>query len=496
MSQSGQPELSAFERSPFMGYGLAAVAVSATVAIRLLVNQYVEFIPFSMLFVPAVLLTALLTTWGPTLFATAVGLVVSIYLAPEDAWGRPLSWMTETLFALIGVGMAVGSRRLSGANQRWRSAVEDLRAREAHVNSILATVPDAMVVIDEKGLIQSFSLTAERLFGWTGAEVQGRNVSMLMPNPYRDQHDDYLDRYKATGEKRIIGTGRVVVGERKDGSTFPMELSVGEMRSGDRRYFTGFVRDLSERQATEQRLHEVQSELVHMSRLTAMGEMASTLAHELNQPLSAITNYVRGSARLLAAEKPDHAKITAALEAVAGQALQAGEIIRRLREFVSRGETERRIESLPKLIEEAGALALVGAKQIGVKVRFEIDRRVDLVLADKVQIQQVLLNLMRNAVEAMERSDRRELTVGARTVGDEGVEIYVADTGPGISPEIAEQLFRPFVSTKASGMGVGLSICRTIVEAHGGRIEVEKNQAGGATFRFTLRRVAKEEADV
>ncbi len=165
-------------------------------------------------------------------------------------------------------------------------ALEHLAEREAHLRSILDTVPDAMVVIDERGVMQSFSAAAERLFGWKAEEAIGRNVSELMPEPYRSAHDGYLTRYLRTGERRIIGLGRVVVGERRDGSTFPMELSVGEMEGGAHKAFTGFVRDLTERETTERRLQDLQSELVHVSRLTAMGEMASALAHELNQPLS------------------------------------------------------------------------------------------------------------------------------------------------------------------------------------------------------------------
>src|SRR4029079_15989152 len=202
-------------------------------------------------------------------------------------------------FTAVGTAMAWFGERLREGWLHPGESDRDNAARAAHLTSILDTVPDAMIVIDERGIMQSFSTAAQRLFGYEAAEVMGRNIKMMMPSPYRENHDGYLARYLSTGERRIIGIGSVVVGERKDGSTFPMELAVGEMKSGDQRYFTGFIRDLTERQKTEARLQELQSELVHISRLTAMGEMASTLAHELNQPLSAISNYLRGSRRLL-----------------------------------------------------------------------------------------------------------------------------------------------------------------------------------------------------
>jgi two-component system sensor kinase FixL len=370
-----------------------------------------------------------------------------------------------------------------------------LQAAEARLRSILETVPDAMIIIDERGRVESLSTTAERLFGYAADEVAGRNVKMLMPTPHREQHDGYLKRYLTTGERRIIGIGRVVVGQRKDGTTFPMHLTVGELRSADRHHFTGFIRDLTDQQLTEARLTELQSEVTHMSRFTALGEMASTLAHEINQPLTAITNYLKGSRRLLERMKGEQASmLREAVGKAADQALRAGDIIRRLREFVARGESERRVESLPKLIEDACTLALIGVKENDVEVSFRLDATADLVLADRIQIQQVLVNLIRNAIEVMvETSERRELEIATVASGEETVEVSVADTGAGLAPEVAAQLFQPFVTTKRKGMGLGLSICRTIVEAHGGRIWVDPRPGGGTVFRFTLRAAKLEE---
>jgi two-component system, LuxR family, sensor kinase FixL len=366
----------------------------------------------------------------------------------------------------------------------------ELADGNALLQAILATVPDAMVVIDEHGLITSFSAAAEKLFGYREEEVLGRNVSLLMPAPHHEAHDGYLRRYLETGEKRIIGIGRTVDGLRCDGSTFPMELAVGEARTGEHRAFTGFITDLSERIEAEAQLQKVQSDLAHASRLSAVGTLASSLAHELNQPLTAVANYVSAARDML---DPDQATESAAflneaLSEAAKEAVRAGQIIRRLRDFVSRGEVEMQILSLGNLVQDATSLGLVGAREKGVEWWIEIDREVESVLADRVQIQQVMVNLMRNAIEAMEGAATKHLIIRARPFGTDQVEVSVEDTGPGIALEIQQNMFQPFTSTKAQGMGLGLSICRTIVEAHGGRLTMETPEAGGTIFRFTLGR--------
>ena len=475
------------ERGRVWRYGVAPTMVALALAMRSLLAPVLHDEAIYLYFVPPVLISAGIGGFGPGLLATVLSIGVTFAVISGAAAITSSAILNSAAFATIGIGMAWGGELLHRSRRRANMMARDALAREAHLKSILDTVPEAMIVIDERGDMQSFSSAAERLFGIPAAEAIGRNVKTLMPQPYREGHDGYLHRYMSTGERRIIGIGRVVVGQRSDGSTFPMELAVGEMRSGDRRFFTGFIRDLTERQMTEARMQELQFELVHISRLSAMGEMASALAHELNQPLTAITNYLQGSRRMLEGAVGDlPATLRGAMDKAADQAMRAGQIIRRLREFVSRGESDRRVENVAKLVEEAGALSLVGAKDRGIHVQFQIDPSVEMVLADRVQIQQVLLNLIRNAMDAMEESTKRNLVISVAPADDKTVRISVADSGSGISPEIAQQLFQPFVTTKKEGMGVGLSISRTIIDAHGGRIWVEPNPTGGTIFNFTL----------
>ena len=481
---------------PVSRYAVAPLVVALSLAGRALLLPILHEDTVFLYFVPAVLISAGLGGLGPGLLATTLSVVAAFFVISSETSPYDMTFMVNSLaFMIIGIGVSWGGELLNRSRLRAGEMTRDALASAAHLQSILDTVPEAMIVIDERGVMSSFSSAAERLFGYTADQAIGQNVKMLMPAPYRENHDAYIQRYLSTGERRIIGIGRVVVGQRKNGSTFPMELAVGEMRSGQRRFFTGFIRDLTERQKTEARLQELQSELVHISRLTAMGEMASTLAHELNQPLSAISNYLKGSRRMLEAASDERSStLRDAMEKAADQAMRAGQIIRRLRDFVQRGESERRVESITKLVEEASALALVGVKDRGIRVQFKFDPVADLVLADRVQIQQVLLNLIRNAMDAMEGAPKRELTVSVTPISNTHVRISVADSGPGIAPEIAEQLFQPFITTKRHGMGVGLSISRTIVEAHGGKIWVEPNPGGGTIFNFTL--VIVNEGDV
>jgi two-component system, LuxR family, sensor kinase FixL len=374
-----------------------------------------------------------------------------------------------------------------------KAAEAALRESELRWRSIVDTVPDAIIVIDGRGIVESFSPAAERLFGYRAEEVIGQNVKLLMPQPYRGAHDSYLARYKETGERRIIGIGRIVVGQRKNGETFPMELAVGEFTSPGGNFFTGFVRDLTDRQEAERRIEDLQTELLHASRLSMMGQMASTMAHELNQPLTAVTNYLEACRHLIATGMAPSERVADLMGKAIAQALRAGEVIRQLRQFVSNGATERHAQNLNQLVEEALALGLVGARQLGVRVSLALEPDLRPVMVDPVQIQQVVLNLVRNALEAMEEVERRELTIATRE-NDEEIEATIADTGTGIAPELAGRLFQPFVTTKKTGMGLGLSICREIVEAHRGQLSAIARAEGGTIFRLTLPIASPEEA--
>ncbi|MBH1993135.1 MAG: PAS domain S-box protein [Sphingomonadaceae bacterium] len=369
-------------------------------------------------------------------------------------------------------------------------ALSDARSLEqALLGSILATVPDALIVIDLRGLIVSFSAAAQRMFQYAESDVLGENISMLMPSPDRERHDGYIDHYRTTGERRIIGVGRLTSARRRDGSTFPIELSVGEVQDQGQRLFTGFIRDLTERQQAERRVADLQAELAHAGRVTAMGTLASALAHELNQPLTAIANYLEAGRDLLAADGPiDRALLGEAMAESAAQALRAGEIIRSLREFIKRGETVRQPEPLRELLAESAALAFIGVDSRGIDMDVSVDKGVGRVLVNRVQLQQVVINLVRNAVEAMQDRPVRILRVTASPADDDRIEVIVADSGPGLDPDMSRTLFTPFNTTKATGMGVGLSISQTIVEGHGGRIWATASSWGGAAFHFTLDR--------
>lgn len=368
--------------------------------------------------------------------------------------------------------------------------MDDLPARggEALLRAVFGCSPDGLITMRADGRIELFNPAAEAMFGYAADEVAGRDVACLMPSPDAGQHDHYVRRFLATGERRIIGIGREVFAQRKDGSVFPVHLTVCQLQAAGEPLFIGFIRDISRRLETEQRLHDLQAELFHVSRLSAMGEMASVLAHELNQPLTAITNYAQATRRLVHGRgESGSERILDLLDKTVSQAKRAGQIIHRLREFMAKGETERSLVPVVRVVEEACAIGLIGAATRGIAVRFAFEEGLPPVEVDRIQMTQVLTNLLRNSIDALEgHLGTREITIGTRTLEDDQIEIRVVDTGPGLAAEVREHLFEAFVTTKPGGMGIGLSICRSIVRAHGGDLACDGDERPGTCFRVTL----------
>ena len=365
---------------------------------------------------------------------------------------------------------------------------ETANLREPALQAILDAAVDGVVLIDHRGLIQAFNRSAERLFGYTAAEVLGRNVGILMGDADQAQHDRHIARYLETGVPHIIGRGREVMAQRKGGTSFPIFLSVGVLPDGNTPQFLGFIRDLTPERDAHSRQEELRERLIRVSRLAMVGEIASGVAHEVNQPLSAISNYAWACQRLLGASAPDIGEVRAALQEIGSQAVRAGEIIRRLRRLARSPEMHREVVSINALVSELAGLARSEATRH--EVRYELDLGADLppLNIDGGQIQQALLNLLWNAVHALIGSDAnpRQVRIHTRVTPERLIQIDVCDNGPGVPAALAPRLFEPFFTTKEHGTGLGLAMSRTIAEAHGGTLSYRANTPRGACFVMRL----------
>jgi two-component system sensor kinase FixL len=354
--------------------------------------------------------------------------------------------------------------------------------------ALLDVAVDAVMIIDHRGIIEAFNRAAEGLFGYEASEALGTNVSRLMPEPHRSLHDGHLARYLRDGIPHIIGIGREVEACRKNGSIFPVSLSVGRIPGSDPPRFVGFLHDLTARREAAEEQQRMQHRMARVSHLVTMGEMAAAIAHEINQPLTAISNYAIACERLLQTPEPELAEVQDAMRQIASQALRAGEIIRRVRHLIRMHEPRRERANINKLIEELSALTKSDAHQHGVQLSLELADDLPSIEIDGIQIQQVLVNLIHNAVEALDASDAAEKWIIVRThraaAGE--IEISVSDCGPGVDPAIAGRIFDPFCTTKEQGTGLGLAISKSIVGSHRGRIEYQPNTPRGARFVVTL----------
>lgn len=370
---------------------------------------------------------------------------------------------------------------VSSVTEEAPGAAVGVREHDSYLAAIMNAALDGIITIDERGVVLSMNPAAAKLFGFAPSEVVGQNVRMLMPEPDRGRHDSYIGEYLRTGTPKIIGIGRQVEGMRKDGSIFPMELGVSVVATEGKRVFVGLIHDLSQRRQFERRLHELQ-----MNRLDLMENMAAGLAHELKQPLSAIAAYINFAHRQLKQKDFSVEKVEELLDNASAQVFRASEIMDNLRQFIARGDTVRSLQNLNAVVRTACEFTDALAKEHNVKTTVNLEASPDRVIINKVQIQQVVVNLKRNAVEAMRDVDRREMIVSTRLIEGNKIQTDVADTGPGLPHSIRDRLFEQFTTTKPHGLGVGLSISRSIIEAHKGAIWAEPNPGGGTIFSFVL----------
>lgn len=363
--------------------------------------------------------------------------------------------------------------------------------------ALLDAAVDALIIIDAKGNIELFNTAAQNMFLFTSQEILGKNIKLLMPNPFRDNHDSYLSSYLASGESKIIGKGRKVKGKKSNGVEFPIFLSVGEVKGSSHTQFVGIIRDITEQENNRIEAQESRERLSHASRLSSMSELAAGIAHEMNQPLSAISSYAQAAKRLLQSDTAgNEEKIITALDKICEQTIRASEVITRLRTFVKKRVAQRQSVDLNKLILETVNLAKVDTRILDHKVILNLNHdKPPQLTADPVQIQQVMLNLIRNGIDAMEHTKGAPLHIKCHWLSDNLIEVSIIDSGIGMDQQTVSSIFNPFFTTKKSGMGMGLSVSQTIIHAHGGRIYFDPSQSTGCIFSFSLPATVISEED-
>ena len=391
----------------------------------------------------------------------------------REVTGQRRDGSTFPLHLSVGEADVDGERKFTGIihDLTDRVRLEDrLRSSEARWRSIIESAVDGIVVIDAKGCIEAFNPAAERLFGYSEAEVIGQNVNILMPAPYREEHDGYMSRYVLTGHKKIIGIGREVIGLHRDGSVFPVHLSVGEMAVNGDRKFTGILHDLSARIRMEEQLRE-------RTALARLGEMAAVIAHEVKNPLAGI----RGAIQVIGGRLPKESRDAAVAKEIVNRIDALDELMKDLLLFARPPQPRLAPVDLADLVRTTADLLGGDPALNGVAVQLEGDAPAVMADADLLKI--VFQNLLVNAVQAMQGKGAIRVTLEI-VAGHSRVTLR--DAGPGIGPDVLDKIFTPFFTTKARGTGLGLPTAKRIVEAHGGRIAVACPPGGGTTVTVEL----------
>jgi PAS domain S-box-containing protein len=461
---------------------IVAQGASIVVALALVFSRVVTKHPFRLfyvLFLPLIWIAMrrglAATSWA--VLAIQVGLIAGLQF--QDQSEPTLRDFQLLMFALAATGLLLGA--VVSERQRLSRALAESERRRA---TILNTARDGILSIDAYGQILSINPAVEQIFSRPGHLLIGLDIQELIEGGPNEP--PLINRIVSSRSAGV--TTWELDARRADGQVFPIELSVGRSGSADAEQSTLVIRDITLRHKTEAQARQHQAELAHVSRVSLAGEMAGALAHELSQPLTAIAAYARGCLRLLAGRVPEPETLYEGVSEVVQQAERAGDVLGRLREFVRDGASQRTFIEVRPLIDAAVGLVGGEAMQNEVEIVARVDPGLPPVFADHIEIEQVLLNLLRNAMDAIATADseKRLIVLEARCISGCTVEISVADSGPGVIEEVANRLFQPFVTTKPEGMGMGLSLSRSIVEAHGGRLRMLRNVDAGATFVFDL----------
>ena len=458
------------------GYLLAALAVAAALGLRQILDLFGTFYYLPM--VPPVVLTALLSRRAPTAAAIALSILVNVEVTPRE--GLTDTVINAALFVVVSWVVA----ELWWAQRRVHRRVLDLDRSLAGRNALLDTVLTSMpvVVLDRSGRVRRMTPAASEIFGVEAKEAEGRPFGRFI-------HGFSMDRIHPGARGRTAtASPEHWIGRRPDGRPLIVSLQAGVTPAPTDDYAALCLIDVTETHAANERLRDLDTQLNRIWRLNSLGEMAATLAHELNQPLSAAATYMQASQRDIEKAGLLGQSAGRSLEMAKAQVLRAGAIIRRMRDLLTTGTHALNGERVSSMIEDlAPALAMIGRDR-GVEIRTEIDGRDDQVRAERIQFQQALINLVRNAVDAVQDRPAPVVLLTGRPVADDLYRITVEDSGPGIPPDQIEHIFRPMTTTKSTGMGLGLSVTRTIVESHGGSLEVGGSRLGGAAFQFDIPR--------
>jgi PAS domain S-box-containing protein len=387
-----------------------------------------------------------------------------------------------------GNGTALRMRGVAfDVTDRKRSA-DALRESEEHYRTLAETAADVIVTMDQNSTILFINAAVERVFGYTPGDLIGQKIIRLMPEPLRQRHIEGMRRYLETGERLVSWSHVSFPGLHKSGREISLEIAFAESRISDRRVFTGIMRDVTERKRAEAELQEQRAELAHVARVSIMGELAASLAHELNQPLTAILSNAQAALRFLGSKPAQLEEVREILQDIVKDNSRAGEVIRRIRALVKKEQLEFTNLDLTILVRDV--LALVHSDTIlhNVRISLELEDNLPSVQGDRVQLQQVVLNILLNAFEAMKASPvpEREVHLRAQRDSRNFIKVGVSDHGVGLTGDKLDKIFQPFYTTKREGLGMGLSICRSIIEAHGGYLWAVNNSGSGATFYFIL----------